>query len=59
MIVFSLSGHRLEGSLYDRQAVTIGCHTYISDRMRLGLASLAYADMALLNSHTLRFDWQA
>src|SRR3954462_1171223 len=58
MIVFSLSGHRLEGSLYDRQAVTIGCHTYISDRMRLGLASLAYADMALLNSHTLRFDWQ-
>jgi len=42
--------HHLEGSLYDRQAVTIGCHTYSRVRMRMGLASLAYVDMALLSS---------
>ena len=44
--------HHLEGSLFDRHAVTIGCHTYVSVRMRLGLASLAYVNMALLNSDT-------
>src|SRR4051812_21959329 len=50
-IVFSLSEHRLEGSLYDRHNMTIGCHTYVSVRMRLGLASLTYADMALLSGY--------
>ena len=41
----------MEGSLYDRHVVTIGCHTYVCVRMMLGSASLAYADMALLNSN--------
>ena len=50
-IVFSLNGHRLEGS-----PIWPTFHTYWLShilngvRMRLGSASLAYADMALLNS---------
>ena len=46
--------HHLEGSLYDRQAVTIRCHTYVRFRMRLGLASLAYVDMALLSGNNTK-----
>ena len=50
-IVFSLGGHRLEGSPIWLKSVHTG-FSYIFNgvRMRLGSASLAYADMALLNS---------
>jgi len=51
-IVFSLGGHRLEGSPIWLDAPYIPELSYIFNevRMRLGSASLAYADMALLNS---------
>src|ERR1043165_8149595 len=51
-IVFSLGGHRLEGSPIWLDAPYIPELSYILNgvRMRLGSASLAYADMALLNS---------
>src|SRR3954469_21612823 len=51
-IVFSLGGHRLEGSPIWLDAQYIPELSYIFNRvrMRLGSASLAYADMALLNS---------
>src|ERR1044072_3108594 len=50
-IVFSLGGHRLEGSPIWLQSVHTDFSYIVKGvRMRLGSESLAYADMALLNS---------
>ena len=50
-IVFSLGGHRLEGSpIWPTFRTYRVSHILNGVLMRLGSASLAYADMALLNS---------